>query len=137
MQITTRATVLAVALLASAPLLAANSCASTAGIDASTQEAQTTTEQHDCWLSTLPSTDLSAGLLPKPGSTPPDTAEVDRHLSKWNDDPEDSASPKWGYSVTAMPPGANTAWPRQRSFLEDSRGADGLSVIPAKTGIHF
>ena len=137
MQITTRATVLAVALLASAPLLAANSCTSSAGTDASTHETQTTTEQDDCWLSTLPSTDLSASLLPKLGSTPPDTAEVDRRLSKWNDDPEDSASLKWDYSVTAMPPGTSTAWPRQRSFLEDSRGADALSVIPVKTGIHF
>jgi hypothetical protein len=136
MQITTRAAVLAVALLASAPLLAANSCTSSAGTDASTQETQMTTED-DCWLSTLPSTDLSANLLPKPGSTPPDTAELDRRLSKWNDDPEDSASSKWGYSVTAMPPGSNTAWPWQRSFPEGSRGADGLSVIPVKTGSHF
>ena len=85
MQITTRAIVLAVAMLASAPLLAASSGTSTAGTDASTQETQTTTEQDDCTLPTLSSTDLSAGLaglLPKPGSTPPDTAEVDRRLSK-------------------------------------------------------
>ena len=62
MQITTRAIVLAVALFASAPLLAANSGTSTAGTDASKQETQTTAEQDDCTLPTLSSTDLSAGL---------------------------------------------------------------------------
>ena len=80
MQITTRALVLAVALLASAPVLAANSGTSTTGTHSSTQETQTTTEQDDCTLSTLSSTDLSAGLaglLPKPGSAPSDMAEVD------------------------------------------------------------
>jgi hypothetical protein len=127
MQITTRALVAAVALLASAPLLAASPGTSTAGTHASTQE---TTEQDDCTLSTLSSTDLSAGLaglLPRPGT--PDTADVDRRLGKavscerplslrWNDEPQDSAWPKLG-----------TAWPRQGSFLEGSRGADDLSVV--------
>ena len=83
MQITTRAAVLAVALLASAPLLAAGSDTSTAGTDASTKETQATTEQDDCTLPALPPfPDKLASLLPKPGSTPPDPAEVDRRLRK-------------------------------------------------------
>jgi len=130
MQITTRAIVLAVALCASAPLLAASPGTSTAGTDASMQEAPATTEQVDCPLATLPSKDLSAGLagiLPKPASTPQDAAEVDRRLSKaascvrplgrrWNDEPEDSISPKRGFSVTAIPADTSTVWPLQRSF---------------------
>ena len=131
MQITTRAIVLAVALCASAPLLAASPGTSTAGADASMQETSATTEQAGCTLATLPSTDLSAGLaglLPKPGSTQQDTAEVDRRLSKaasclrplgsrWNDEPQDSASAKRGFLVNAMPAGTSTAaWPLQRSF---------------------
>ena len=130
MQITPRAIVLAVALCASAPLLAARPGPSTAGTDASMQETSATTEQADCTLPTLASTDLPvglAGLLPKPGSTPQDAAEVDRRLSKaascvrplgrrWNDEPEDNTSPKRGFSVTAMPAGRSTAWPLQRSF---------------------
>ena len=85
MQITTRAIVLAVALCASAPLLAASSGTSTAGTDASMQETPATTEQVDCTLATLPSTEVSvglAGLPPKPVGTPQDAAEVDRRLSK-------------------------------------------------------
>lgn len=86
MQITIRATVLAVALLASAPLLAAGSGTSTAGSGASTKETQATTAQDECTLPALPPTELSPGklasLLPKPGSTPPDPGEVDRHLRK-------------------------------------------------------
>ena len=86
MQITTRATVLAVALLASAPLLAAGFGTTTAGTDASTQETQATTEQDNCTLPALPPTDLSpdklASFLPKPGSTPPEPTELDRRLSK-------------------------------------------------------
>jgi len=125
LQVTIRASVLAVALLASSPLLAAGSGTSTSGADVWTQE--TTTEQDDCWLPTLPSTDLSnnlAGFLPKPGSSP-DSARVDRDLSETtsclhplslgNDDPEDGASPKRGYSDTAMP--ARTALPDLREVL--------------------
>lgn len=149
MPITTRATVLAIALLASAPLLAADSGATTAGTDVATQETLTT-EQDDCWLPMRSSTDLAAdqaGFLPKPGSTSPDWVEVDRHFSNaapcvrplglWNDEPEDGVSAKRGYSATAMPAGSSMAWPRQSSFLEDSSGADGLSGVPAKAGIHF
>lgn len=79
MQITPRALLLAVALLASAPLLAAGPGTSTAGAPA-------TTEQDNCTPPGLPPTDLSpdklASLLPKPGSTPPDPAEVDKGLRK-------------------------------------------------------
>lgn len=86
MQIAIRATVLAVALLASAPLLAAGSGTSKAGSDASTKEIQAPTEQDNCTPPALPPTDLSpeklASLLPKPGSTPPDPAEIDRRLRK-------------------------------------------------------
>jgi predicted small secreted protein len=86
MQITPRAILLAVALLASAPLLAARNSTSSAGTDAPAQESPATAEQDDCTLPTLPPTDLSsdkfAGLLPKPGSTPPDTTEVERRLNK-------------------------------------------------------
>jgi hypothetical protein len=138
MQITPRAAALAVALFASAPLLAAG---------VGTAE---TTKQDSCTLLTLPSTDLSAGLadlLPKPGSMP-DTAEMDRGLSKpvacmrpsglgWNDEPEDSTSPERSFSVTAMPSGTSTTWPWQRSSLQGSRDADGLSISPAKPGMHF
>ena len=85
MQITPRALMLAVALLASTPLLAASSGTSTAGTDAAMQETPATTERDDCALPALSSTDPSpsklAGLLPKPGSTPADTAEVDRRLN--------------------------------------------------------
>ena len=85
MQTTTRAIVLAVAMLASAPLLAAGFDSSTAGTDAST-ETQAKTEQDNCTLPALPSTELTpdklASFLPKPGSTPPDPAEVDRRLRK-------------------------------------------------------
>jgi len=86
MQITPRATVLAVALIASAPLLAAGSGTAAAGSDATTKETQATTEQDNCTLPALPSTELApdklASFLPKPGSTPPDPAEVDRRLRK-------------------------------------------------------
>lgn len=125
LQVTIRASVLALAVLASSPLLAAGSGTSTSGADVWTQE--TTTEQDDCWLPTLPSTDLSnnlAGFLPKPGSSP-DSVRVDRDLSETasclhplslgNDDPEDGASPKRGYSDTAMP--ARTALPDLREVL--------------------
>lgn len=129
MQITPRAVALAVALCASAPLLAASPGTSTTPTDASMQEMPATTEQLDCALSTPPSTDLPvglAGLLPNPGSTQ-DAAEVDRRLSKaascvrpfgrhTNDELEVSTSPKRGFSVTAMPAGRSTAWPLQRSF---------------------
>jgi hypothetical protein len=85
MQIATRALVFAVVMLASTPLLAASST-STSGTDASAQETQATTEQENCTPPPLPPTNLSpdklASLLPKPGSTPPDPVEVDRHLSK-------------------------------------------------------
>jgi len=85
MQTTTRAIVLAVAMLASAPLLAAGFDSSTASTNAST-ETQAKTEQDSCTLPALPSTELTpdklASLLPKPGSTPPDPAEVDRRLRK-------------------------------------------------------
>jgi len=83
MQITARATVLAVALLVSTPLLAADSGTSRA--DAPAQETHEPTEQGKCTLPALPSTDLAtglAGLLPKPGSLPPDPAEIDRRLRK-------------------------------------------------------
>lgn len=130
MQFTTRAIVLAVALCASAPLLAASPGTSTTGTDASMQETPATMEQIDCTLPALPSTELPvglAGLLPKPGSTPQDATEVDRRLSKaascvrpfgihWNAEPEDSTSPKRDFFVTAMPAGRSTAWPLQRSF---------------------
>ena len=86
MQITTRATVLVIALLASTPLLAAGFGPSTAGSDASTKETRAPTEQDNCMPPALPPTDLSpeklASLLPKPGSTPPDPAELDRRLRK-------------------------------------------------------
>jgi hypothetical protein len=86
MQITPRGLVVTVALLASAPLLAANSGTSTAGTGASTQETRATTVQDDCTLPAVSPTDLSpdklASLLPRPGSTPPDPAEVDRRLRK-------------------------------------------------------
>lgn len=79
MQITPRDLLLAVALLASAPLQAAGPGNSTAGAPA-------TTEQDICTPPGLPPTDLSpdklASLLPKPGSTPPDPAEIDRGLRK-------------------------------------------------------
>lgn len=114
MQITTRASVLAVALLASSPLLAAGSGTSTTGADVPTQETPVTTEQDDCWLPALASTDRSdnlAGFLPKPGSSP-DSAGVDRDLSETapclhplslgNDDRDDGASPERGYAGTAM-----------------------------------
>jgi hypothetical protein len=121
MQITIRASVLAVALLASSPLLAAGSGTSMTG-DVSTPEIPTTAEQDDCWLPTLPSTDLSAnlaGFLPKPDSSP-DSAGVDRDLSETassclrplnlgNDDPEGGAAPKRDYFGTAIP--ARTALP--------------------------
>ena len=85
MQITFRGLVVAVALLASAPLLAANPGTSAAGT-ASTQETRATTVPDDCTLPALAPTDASpdklASLLPKPGSTPPDPAEVDRRLRK-------------------------------------------------------
>lgn len=86
MKITTRAILLAVALLASAPLLAASSGTSPAGPDASAQEAPTTTGPEDCTVSTPKSTDLWSGTLatlpPKPGSTTPNLTEVDRRLNK-------------------------------------------------------
>ena len=85
MQITTRALVLAVVLLASAPLLAASPGTSTAGTDGST-ETQAKAEQDNCTPPAVAPTDLSpdklASLLPKPGSTPPDPAEVDKGLRK-------------------------------------------------------
>jgi len=130
MQITARATVLAVALFVSAPLLAADSTQKTPK-----------TEQDDCWLPTLPSTDLATGLagfLPKPDRTAPDSAEIDRDLSRaascvrplglWNE-PVDGASSGRGSF-------ANAAWPERASFLEGSYGADGLSA-PAGTGARF
>ncbi|GAB3090414.1 hypothetical protein [Lysobacter terrae] len=86
MQIPSGVTVLAVALLASVPLLAAGSGTSAAGTDASKQETEATTQQDNCTLPALPSTEFSpaglSSLLPKPGSTPPDPAEVDRLLRK-------------------------------------------------------
>jgi hypothetical protein len=85
MQITPRVLVLSVALLASAPLLAADADTSAASTDASTQETPVTTGQDDCTLPALPAQSLSAGpagLLPKPGSTLPDPAEVERRLGK-------------------------------------------------------
>jgi hypothetical protein len=79
MLITSRAVLLAVSMLASAPLLAAGPGTSTAGAPA-------TTEQDNCTPPGLPPTELSpdklASLLPKPGSTPPDPAEVDKGLRK-------------------------------------------------------
>ena len=86
MQITTRATVLAVALLASAPLLAAGFGPSMAGTNAPTQAAQAPTKQDNCTPPAPPPTDLSpeklASFLPKPGSTPPEPPELDRGLIK-------------------------------------------------------
>lgn len=143
MQITTRASVLAVTLLASSPLLAAGSGTFMADADVSTQETLTMTEQDDCWLSTLPSTDASenlAGFLPKPGS-PADSAGVDRDLSETcrhplslgNDDPEGGASPKRGYSGTALPTriagpdlGSVFFW---RAYL--------MQTVFLKPGMHF
>lgn len=84
MQITTRAAVFAAA-RASAPLLAAPSGTSTAGSDASTEQAQATTKQDDCTLPAPPanlSPDKLVGLLPRPGSAPPDPTEVERRLRK-------------------------------------------------------
>jgi hypothetical protein len=79
MQITTRATVLAVAVLASTPLFAGGP-----GLPRPTPQA--TTEQDRCTPPAIPPTDLSrdklASLLAKPGSTPPDPADVDHTLSK-------------------------------------------------------
>lgn len=129
MQITTRATVLAAALLASAPLLAAGSGT---GTDVPTQETPAT-EQDDCWLPSLPSTDISA-IVDRDLS---EAASCVRPLGLWNDEPEDSGSSKRGYSFIATPAGIGTTWPRQRSFLEGSPGTDGLSIIPAKAGFQF
>jgi hypothetical protein len=129
MQLTNRAIVLAAALLASTPLLAASFGNSTTDSDVPAQVSQTTTQPEDCTLPSLSPADHAsglAGLLPKPGSSPSDTADVDRRLSKaascvrplgiWNDEPEDSISPKRAFSFTTMPAGASTAWPLQRSF---------------------
>lgn len=146
MRITTRATVFALALLATAPLLAANSGTSMAGTDALKQETQTATAQDDCWQPALRSTDLSdgqAGPLPKPDSTPPDTSEVARHLHKaascvrplglWNE----GVSPKLSSSAIAMPAGTGLALLGQASLSEGPRGPDDLSAIPAKAANHF
>lgn len=79
MQITARATVLAVALLASTSLFAG-------GPRLPRLAPQAATEQDNCTPPAIPPTDLSpdklASLLAKPGSTPPDPAEVDRNLNK-------------------------------------------------------
>ncbi len=78
MQITTRAPALAFALLASTPLFAG-------GPGLPRLAPQAPTEQDNCTPPAIPPSDLSpdklASLL-KPGSTPPDPAEVDRHLNK-------------------------------------------------------
>jgi hypothetical protein len=79
MQITTRATVLAVALLASNPLFAG-------GPSLPRLSPQATTERDNCTPPANPPTDLSpdklASLLAKPGTTPPDPVEVERTLNK-------------------------------------------------------
>jgi hypothetical protein len=113
MQFTTRAIVLAVALCASAPLLAASPGTSTAGTDASMQQ----TPQADYTLHKLPSKDLHASLedfLPKP--VPQDTAQVNRLGRRGNDEPQDSTSPRRDFSFTAIPAGKSRTWPVQRSF---------------------
>ena len=147
MKRTTRATVLAVALLASAPLFAAGSGTSAAGTHASMPEPRMAAAQGDCSLPLLPSTGLSAtpvGLLPKLGSTAADPTEVDlrlnqaascvRPLGLWNDEPDVGASPNRGNSVTAMAAGTSTTLAWQSSILEGSSGSDSLSVVPANAG---
>lgn len=86
MQIIPRATLLAVALIASTPLLAADSGSPGTSADSPTKSIQAATEPDNCTLPALPPMELSpaklAGLLPMPGSTPPDPAEIDRRLRK-------------------------------------------------------
>lgn len=78
MQRTTVSTAWAVALLASAAVLAGSATAA-----ASAQETTPTAAQEKCTPPALSPTDLSTGLaslLPKPGNAPPDPAKLHHHL---------------------------------------------------------
>ena len=123
MQINPRAAVFAVA------LFACGVGTSTAGTEASTQETQATTEQDNCTLPALPPTDLSpdklASLLPKPGSTPPDPAEVDRRLSK-------AASCARALGISAPSEGSTTSTTaKETTGSTSNRATDTQSSSPA------
>lgn len=123
MQIVPRAFLFSAALLASAPLLAAESDSATA--DAPAQHA--TTGPDDCWL---PAADFAtglSGLLPRP-SRGPDSSGIDkavsclRPLTLQKHQPENGGQLQHDHLLTAVPAGTGTSWPRQHSFLESSLG---------------
>jgi hypothetical protein len=123
MQFTPRALLFAVALLASTPLLAAGPGTSTAGAPA-------TTEQDNCTPPGLPPTDLSpdklASLLPKPGSTPPDPAEVDKGLRKADSCARALGIPAPGASTTSTTSKEMTGSTSNRATTTQSSSPTGL-----------